>query len=92
MVTVIGFLTQKDLYRQSIFKKKCKYENVIKMKNKTKLALLQTLYLSSEMKKDIKILWDYPFTKRYQLCMFFYLVRKAPTWGVEKLSVDYQQE
>jgi hypothetical protein len=31
------------------------------MKNKPDPALLQTSYLSSEIKKDTKISWDYPF-------------------------------
>jgi hypothetical protein len=51
MVTILGFLTLKDLYRQSTFLKKFKNENIIKMKNKPDPAILQTSFPSNEIKK-----------------------------------------
>jgi hypothetical protein len=51
MVTIPGFHTLKDLYRRRIFIKKIKNENVIEMRNKPNLALLQTSFLSNEIKK-----------------------------------------
>jgi hypothetical protein len=40
---------------------KLKHENAIKMKNKPYPALLRPSILSNEVKKGIKISWDYPF-------------------------------
>jgi hypothetical protein len=53
MVTSPGFLTMKDLYRVRKFFYKFKLENVIKMKNKPYPGLLQTSFLSKEIKKMI---------------------------------------
>jgi hypothetical protein len=54
MVTIPGFLTLKDLYRRSTFKKNFKHENVIKMKNKPDPALLRPSNLTNEIKKRVQ--------------------------------------
>jgi hypothetical protein len=54
LVTSLGFLTVKDLYRLRKFLLKFKLENAIKMKNKPYTALLQTSYLSEEIKKNLQ--------------------------------------
>jgi hypothetical protein len=54
MVTIPGYLIQKDLYRVSIIFKNLKHENVIKMKNKPYPALLRPSNLSNEIKKRVQ--------------------------------------
>jgi hypothetical protein len=59
-------------------KKKFKYENIIKKKNKPDPALVGGSYLFNEIKKDTKISWDYPFKalKKIKRRVGFQLINK----------------